>query len=125
MSTAILPNNTTERNAGQLMDPDRLHASVRLSIALELLRMLARNAGLPDSTGWLDVPQDTRFRLLELGDRAIRSLDLDVKVRHAAEAVAETEDWMAGAYLGAGTEPTTGDIAREAIARFCARESRS
>lgn len=119
MSTAIV-NTTPEKDKAT----DRYRATKRFNIALELADYIAHTVGLPEPVDFFGLPQDTRGRMYELAERALQSTELDVRVRAAAKAVVEIEEWIAGAYMGRGTEPTALDIAREAIARFCAIEGR-
>lgn len=120
MNTAIV-NTTPEKDKDAA---NRYKATKRFNIALELADYIAHSVGLPEPVDFFGLPQDTRGRMYELAERAIQSTEPDVRVRSAAKAVMEIEEWIAGSYMGRGTEPTALDIAREAIARFCAIEGR-
>jgi hypothetical protein len=94
------------------------HDSER-AIARHLARVAQLNCGLtPKPIEELPAGPQERFRAL--ARMATRNTDPTRREKIAASAVQEIEYWVNGAYDG--NPPSPSDIAREAIARFCALE---
>ena len=102
-------------------------SSARLMmVAKAIARHLAYAAQADDEypKDYTELPKAAQERLVLLAKAAIRNTDPTRREGIADAAVSEVVEWMNGPYMGAGTEPKTEDIAREAIARFCALELR-
>lgn len=107
-------------HTGPAFSPTPRQAQIHYDIAALLLESLMLSQGMVVDPAL--VPSGTKERLAHIAAHACQLVDPNYRVRLAADAVAETEDWMAGPYDGPGTTPTHGDIARYAIAAFCALE---
>jgi hypothetical protein len=94
------------------------HDSER-AIARHLARVGQLNCGLTPQP-IEELPQGAQERFRVLARIATRNTDPTRREKIAAIAVNEIEYWINGAYDG--NPPSAADIAREAIARFCALE---
>lgn len=101
-------------------------ADARLAmVAKAIARHLAYAAQAEDDSprDYADLTPAAQDRLVTLAKAAIRNTDPTRREAIADAAVAEVLDWINGPYISRAL-PTPEDIAREAIARFCALELR-
>lgn len=67
---------------------------------------------------WGDLQAGERDRCRQLARRAVLLFDIQARIDAANEAARLTGEWMNEGYDGPGTEPSSEDIARYAIARY-------
>lgn len=89
--------------------------------AEEIARLLAECGAfqlLQQPKPWDKLPPEVQQRFRQLAESAIRQIDVAAVDKAMETAIAETNDWMSGPYVG--PPPTVAQIATEVVHRYVA-----